>query len=185
MSAFKAFKSNEVVPDVVKVPPLQKVSVKYSATGKEVNLGNELTPTEVREQPVVEYEVESNAYYTLIMTDPDAPSRQNPKSREWQHWLVVNIPGNDVNKGNVLSEYVGSGPPKGTGLHRYVFLVYKQPGKISFNEQFLSKNNGKTRGKFSAQKFAEKYRLGNPIAGNFYQSKYDESVPALHKQLGF
>lgn len=47
--------------------------------------------------------------------DPDAPSRQTPKAREWQHWLVVNIPGNKVNKGQVLTEYVGAGPPQGTG----------------------------------------------------------------------
>lgn len=25
---------------------------------------------------------------------------------------------------------VGSGPPKSTGFHRYVFLVYRQNGKI-------------------------------------------------------
>lgn len=29
--------------------------------------------------------------------------------------LVVNIPGNDVSKGDTLSEYIGAGPPEGTG----------------------------------------------------------------------
>lgn len=47
-------------------------------------------------------------------SDPDPPSRANPKFREWRHWCVVNIPGADVSKGDVLCEYVGSGPPKGT-----------------------------------------------------------------------
>lgn len=47
------------------------------------------------------------------MTDPDAPSRANPTKREWHHWLVVNIPGDNVSEGQVLSGYVGSGPPKG------------------------------------------------------------------------
>ena len=32
---------------------------------------------------------------------------------EWHHWLVVNIPNNDIGSGETLSEYVGSGPPKG------------------------------------------------------------------------
>ena len=60
---------------------------------------------------------------TLIFpTDPDAPSRKDPKYREWRHWLVVNIPGGDVSKGEVCAEYVGAGPPKGTGLHRYIVL---------------------------------------------------------------
>ena len=36
------------------------------------------------------------------MTDPDAPTRTNPKMAEWQHWLVVNIPGNKVEEGEVL-----------------------------------------------------------------------------------
>lgn len=54
--------------------------------------------------------------------DPDAPSRADPKWGEWRHWLVVNIPGCDVSKGEALSVYIGSGPPQGTGLHRYIFL---------------------------------------------------------------
>ena len=57
-----------------------------------------------------------------VSADPDAPSRAQPKFREWHHWGVVNIPGSDVSKGQVLSEYVGSGPPKGTGECCWVFL---------------------------------------------------------------
>jgi phosphatidylethanolamine-binding protein (PEBP) family uncharacterized protein len=43
------------------------------------------------------------------MTDPDAPSRENPEYREWHHFLVGNIKGNDISTGEVLSQYVGSG----------------------------------------------------------------------------
>lgn len=50
------------------------------------------------------------------LPDPDAPSRKDPKYREWHHWLVGNIPSNKVSQGEALSEYVGSGPPKGTGM---------------------------------------------------------------------
>lgn len=35
--------------------------------------------------------------------------------REWHHFLVVNMKGNDISSGTVLSDYVGAGPPKGTG----------------------------------------------------------------------
>jgi phosphatidylethanolamine-binding protein (PEBP) family uncharacterized protein len=48
-------------------------------------------------------------------TDPDAPSRTEPTYREWHHWLIVNIPMNDLTRGDTLSEYVGSGPPEKTG----------------------------------------------------------------------
>lgn len=101
-------------------------------SGVEVNLGNELTPTQVKDLPTVEYTADPNKFYTLVMTDPDAPSRIEPTYREFKHWVVVNIPGNDVVKGENLAEFVGSGPPMGTGLHRYVFLVYEQPQKLTF-----------------------------------------------------
>ena len=79
-----------------------------------LQLGNELTPTQVKDIPShVTWPSETSALYTVCMTDPDAPSRQTPKYREWHHWLVVNIPNNEIAKGDILSEYVGSGPPKG------------------------------------------------------------------------
>lgn len=40
------------------------------------------------------------------------------------------------------------------------------------------------RGNFSIKKFGEKYKLGEPIAGNFYQAEFDDYVPILYKQLG-
>lgn len=36
---------------------------------------------------------------------------------------------------------------------------------------------------FSVKKFADKYNLGNPVAGNFYQAQFDEYVTQLHAQL--
>lgn len=147
--------------------------------------GVELTPTQVKNQPKVEWQAEAGTYYTLIMTDPDAPSRKEPVMREWHHWLVGNIPGDQLNKGEVLTEYVGSGAPKDTGLHRYTFLLFKQPKKLEFDEKHLSKTQGAGRENFSTKKFMAKYKLGAPLAGNFFQAQFDDSVPALHKQLGF
>lgn len=65
------------------------------------------------------------------MTDPDAPSRAEPAFREIKHWLVVNIPGSEISKGRLIAAYRGSGPPAGTGLHRYIFVVYKQTATIT------------------------------------------------------
>ena len=135
--------------------------------------GVELTPTQVKDAPKVEWKADGESYYTLIMTDPDAPSRKDPKMREWHHWLVGNIPEFDL----------GSGPPKDTGLHRYVILVYKQSGKLKFDEERLPGNSGKGRGKFSTKKFVEKYKLGTPVAGNFFQAQYDDYVPKLYAKL--
>lgn len=99
----------------------------------QVSEGNVLTPTQVKNAPSVKWNGDNNKLYTLIMTgqlegrregwccslsDPDAPSRAEPKYREWHHWLVSNIPGQDLAKGDVLSAYVGSGPPPKTGEER-------------------------------------------------------------------
>jgi len=172
-----------VVPDVVDSVPAHVIELKYPS-GVEVKLGNELTPTQVKDIPThISWPAEADKFYTLCMTDPDAPSRGNPKYREWHHWLVVNIPGNEVVKGDTLSEYVGSGPPKGTGLHRYVFLVYRQPDKIAPTEPKLTNRSGDNRGCFKIRNFAQKYGFGEPIAGNLYQAQWDDYVPKLYEQL--
>ncbi|XP_023020259.1 protein D2 isoform X3 [Leptinotarsa decemlineata] len=179
----KEFKSNEVVPDVLNDAPDKLLEIKYKS-GKDVRLGNELTPKQVLEAPEVKYEADSKDYYTLIFTDPDAPSRKNPKSREWNHWLVVNIPGSKILEGEVITDYVGSAPPKGSGLHRYVFVLYKQPEKLKVDEPRHGPTDG-NRGQFSTEKFAKKYNLGKAVGGNFFQAQWDDSVPASHKKLGF
>ena len=75
--------------------------------------------------------------FSKIYLDPDAPTKGY--NREWQHWLVGNIPENKVAKGEVLTEYFGPAPPKNANAHRYVFLLYKQnQGAITFDERRLS-----------------------------------------------
>ena len=39
--------------------------------------------------------------------DPDAPSPDAPKFRYFLHWLVTNIPGVDVQRGDVVVDYMG------------------------------------------------------------------------------
>jgi len=65
----------------------------------------------MKDEPNISWKAEKNTYYTLIMTAPDAPSR----IREFNHWLVVNIPGSQVNQGEVKTEYMGAAPPQETG----------------------------------------------------------------------
>lgn len=177
------FEEHQVVPDVVPKAPEHLLEVSYGH--HKVDLGNILTPTQVKDMPThIHWPTEPGALYTLIMTDPDAPSRKDPIYREWHHWLVVNIEGNHVNHGTTLSEYVGSGPPKGTGLHRYVFLAFKQPKKLADDVRpHLTNKSGDHRGKFKISEFASQHHLGYPVAGNFYQAEWDDYVPKLYEQL--
>lgn len=166
--------AHAISPDVVDVIPAQVIRVKYGDL--EVNMGNTLTPAQVKDPPTsVSWPVEEGALYTLLMTDPDAPCRAEPKLREWHHWIVVNIPGCDISKGNVKMEYMGSAPPQGTKLHRYTFLVYKQPGKINYIDQAVCSQPGFERARRNAREMAAKYNLGNPVAGNLFQAEYVET----------
>lgn len=93
-----------------------------------------MTPTQGKDRPTVTWEAEKGAYYTIFMVDPDAPTRENRELGDARHWLVVNIPGTDIEKGDEVIEFVGSGCPKGSGLHRYITLVFKQTGFFAHDE---------------------------------------------------
>ena len=84
-----------------------------------------LTPSETHVEPKIEYNAKPDALYTLIMHDPDA------FVGNYLHWMVVNIHGNDINSGDQLLKYKGPAPPKGTGIHRYVFLLFEQAERIN------------------------------------------------------
>ena len=73
----KEFERHGVIPDVIDYVPAQRLRVKWKSV--EANMGEELTPTQVKDRPKLDWEAEDDAYYTVLMTDPDAPSRKNPK----------------------------------------------------------------------------------------------------------
>lgn len=60
--------------------------------------GDRLTPKLTHNMPQVDWDVglDGDEYYTLMLVDPDAPSRADPKFREWVHWVVCNIPDGEV-----------------------------------------------------------------------------------------
>jgi len=171
----------EVVPDVIDVAPEHTLEVDYN--GNKVHPGHELTPTQVKDEPKLKWEADSDALYTLAFVDPDLPSRTDNSQGEFDHWLVVNIPENQVNQGDTIAAYVGSGPSDGSGLHRYTFLVYKQPASLVVTETRASNKSTAGRAGFKIKDFATKYNLGNPIAGNLFQAQYDDYVPTLMAQF--
>jgi phosphatidylethanolamine-binding protein (PEBP) family uncharacterized protein len=67
--------------------------------------------------------------YTLVLIDRDAPSRENNIYKYWLHYMVVNIT-DDVDSGNIIMDFMPSGPPKGSGFHRYYFVLLKQNKNI-------------------------------------------------------
>lgn len=63
-----------IIPDIIDTKPGTVAKVVYPGDVK-VELGKELTPTQVKDTPEVTWEADDNSLYTLLMVDPDAPSR--------------------------------------------------------------------------------------------------------------
>lgn len=177
------FTEHDIVPVLIDEAPLVFAKVGYRSKLL-VEAGKELTPTEVRDPPKVEWDADPIIFYTLVMIDPDSPSRTEPFNREFAHWLVGNIPGKHVEQGEVLFEYMPVFPRSATGFHRYIFLLYKQKCRNDYSEApRASRKNRTPRMCFSTRDFARRYSLGRPIAGNFFIAKFDEYVPIILRQF--
>merc|ERR1712130_16685 len=157
-------------------------------------MGDTLTPTQVQDEPnMIGFKgCKEGSLYTVILTDPDARDREKHEFREWIHFVKVNCTakGSDLSgSGDVVIEYVGSGPPPGSGKHRYVWLVYEQKnGKIDVEKCGQKKlksggGGGEGRRKWKARTFVEQNKLGPLVAGTYYYAEYDDFVPKLYAWL--
>lgn len=169
------------------------LQVKYNFDVK-VNRGNELEPVQVKNPPEdirwpgltcdpKNAQKEPKALFTLVMVDPDVPSAENPSKGEVLHWMVVNLAAQncetssslDVKNGQTIVSYLSPNPTEGSGLHRYLILLYKQSGFLSQtridlqNPQISARN----RTNFSVAAFAAGHAL-NLVAGNFFTAQADD-----------
>lgn len=176
------FETLEICPDVLDTPPEGILEATYGDAS--VNAGNVLTPTQVRTPPThLAWSTETESLYTFLMTDPDAPSRSQPTFREWHHYLVVNIPGNAIDEGQTVAEYIGAAPPPETGLHRYIFLAFRQNNRIEYTDPLRTNRSADGRGSQSTRALIEKYNLGKCVAGNCFQAEFDDIVPTIYQEL--
>jgi len=106
--------------------------------------------------------------------------------RERVHWLVANIPGNRWKEGETLIGYVPSCPPTATGLHRYTFVLLRQPGRLDFGGQVkidTSKEMWDLRRSFSIRAWANKWQC-TVHAANFYVAEWDADAQRTRDKLG-
>lgn len=162
------FAENQIIPDVfTNLYLTQDLLVYYNQ--HLFHNGQELSPLEVSNKPVIHFHPKKGEFYSLCMIDPDAPTRNEPKFREWVHWLVINIPDNGkVEEGHEVIEYIGANPAKRTGYHRYVFALFEHPEKIKHHEEKIIK---KDRGNWSVKDFMKKHHLHSPIGVSFFISE--------------
>jgi phosphatidylethanolamine-binding protein (PEBP) family uncharacterized protein len=136
--------------------------IKYGSL--QIENGQTISPDELLTEPSIEI-LPKNQTYTLMMVDADAPAPTTPKYRSWLHWLVINIPGNDVTRGEEVESYTH--PEPSHGKHRYLFLVFKQKNRVS------ARRPAKRQG-FQVKEWAMQHGLDpNPAGGLFFWSAAD------------
>jgi len=190
----KALRDLGIISEMTDVAPSSAARIVYrnnNVLGD--NTGKTNTPTQVRYQPlnITWANMLPDHYYTIIMIDPDMPSRSTPVAQKTQvlHWLMVNVPGNGVG-GRRLAPYIGSGPPPNTGIHRYSFFVYDEgtypkdyTGVKPFdlidigkrvNWNFVQKGQG-----WTLRDFERWANFGRPVGGNVYRAQWDPEVDRL------
>jgi phosphatidylethanolamine-binding protein (PEBP) family uncharacterized protein len=97
----------KIIPDIIDFAGGLMINVTFL---QPIECGVQLTPNEVRMKPDVDWEAKNDEFYTFLMVDYGAQDSDKPM--EVNHWLVVNIPGNNIDKGETVVEFVGSMPPK-------------------------------------------------------------------------
>ena len=111
--------------DLSPEPEIDSLSLNiYYPNMERVIGGGVISALVAQQQPSVSYKShQGENYYTMILSDPDALWLLMD---EHVHWVVVNIPGDQVSEGTVVLPYLGPAPAKGSGMHRFVFSLYRQ-----------------------------------------------------------
>nr|XP_005329378.2 phosphatidylethanolamine-binding protein 4 isoform X1 [Ictidomys tridecemlineatus] len=137
-------------------------------------------------EPIVKFPgALEGATYTLMMVDPDAPSRSEPTKKYWRHWLVTDIKGNDLKKGNiqgqVLTPYKPPSPPAKSGFHRYQLLVYLQERDEVIS---LLPKESKSRGSWNMESFLNRFHLREPEASTQFMTQNSQDSPMIQAFRG-
>jgi len=207
-----ALKKAEIIPTVIDdFLPYLSLNVTWPSC-KTADLGNIIKPDYAQKIPSIELRddatssdtsaTSSDLTYTVALTDPDAPSRDDPKWSEFCHWIITNVPltrtghftaadvSGTANAGSVeaatqtmakglkeVIEYKPPGPPPKTGKHRYVFLAFA-PANSTSEPLNLTKPSERRHWGFGKQgkgvrEWAEQNSLV-PVAANFIYAQNDK-----------
>ncbi|PPR08279.1 hypothetical protein CVT24_001119 [Panaeolus cyanescens] len=176
----KAFHESQIIPDVVPesftTPTVHINAIWPSPEGYIQSEEGKAIPREsVLEEPEIKlspgHSLDTDASYTIVMTDPDAPSRDDPRFGQWRHWVARRpVAGIIVTVRRIAFEF-------GSSLFTFeqVFLLYQEPsGGLHVPDDAVEHQGEFTsRRKWNATAFAEKYGL-KLVGANFFITKATE-----------
>jgi len=192
-------KKAEIIPTVIN-DFLPSLILKISwPSNNSAELGNTIKPDELQDTPKIELHddptsstsmrTSSSLEYTIALTDPDAPSRDNPEWSEMCHWIATGVSISSssslqhpetpyaTKKLKEIMEYKPPGPPPKTGKHRYVFVVFTLANstkkKLHLTKPDDRQHWGTGKERHGVRDWAEENGLV-AVAANFIYSKNDK-----------
>ncbi|XP_047511612.1 protein D1-like [Pieris napi] len=165
-----AFRNFNITPNYLPVPPQNFLEAPFSSV--DVNLGTFISPLRIIDPDTFSFgNGNANKLYTLIAIDIDSPTNLPRHNRGFVNLLAMNLPSTlDFCSGHIIVPFTPAFPQIGTGLHRVIALVYEQERPINTEDINLYRL-ARTRIITRIADFAETYRLGNPLAGNFFTTQ--------------
>ncbi|UZP39349.1 hypothetical protein NXS19_007165 [Fusarium pseudograminearum] len=122
-----------------------------------------------------------HATYVVVLTDPDAPSRDDPKWSEFCHWIAAGtkISSSTTSKHHLkdIVKYKAPAPPPKTGKHRYVFFAFVAANGTTEKLHLTKPKERKHWGSEDAGHGVREWALQNglaPVAANFIYAENEE-----------
>jgi hypothetical protein len=177
------FKNAGLVPDLLpSLNPSALMTVTFPAVGP-ISPGQNLSMQQVATAPAVTItpansSVPTTGNFTLMMVD-SFPFGRNESNNQILHWLAnsaslqsdssaypaLNV---STSRGLVVTNYVSPAPPVGSGIHRYVIMLFPQPGSFSPPANLSTANVGIDLN-FHLKDYISSSKLGQPIAATFFE----------------
>lgn len=100
-------------------------------------------------------------------------------------FIRSNIPDGNVSKGETIVPYLQPIPPKGTGYHRFIFVLYKQEKPLKLDEMKVKEPKNLSERNFNTFEFYRDRQDDITPAGlAFFQADWDETLTDFyHKEL--
>merc|ERR1712226_734803 len=175
----------EQVGEVVGQAPSQRLMIDWPNNVQIVEPNATTSVGLMTTRPRLTWPAEPGALYTVMVIDAGI---QRVLPKVYLHWMVTNIPGNSVDLGNEVMEYVtpfslevhedpldGFIKDRYTSAHPMIFLVFKQPGRIQVEETQRGCSPDIVSGRIhNYEELSSKYGL-QLEAGNYLQCPWSGS----------
>ncbi|GLB35283.1 putative phosphatidylethanolamine-binding protein [Lyophyllum shimeji] len=165
--------TTKIVPSLLpSFNPSALLTLNYAGVG-DISPGQLLTKEQSAPTPAVSVTpanstVQLNGKYTITMVDADVVGSDLSKGVN-RHWLVNGV---DITDGKVtnasaaaITAYAGPGPAAGSGPHRYVIVLYRQPDSFKAPSDLSQPVPGVTR--FDLNAYTKDSGLGPIVAATY------------------